>query len=444
MKLNKVNLQQVFLFLTYVLAIFPILSFALRSIVMIVWSIIGLCVWGVNHFGKPKKYTFKTPYKKYFFFFILPYLSLVFSLLYSENWESGLSKLVQMLAFLVIPLVFYLNRELFKNKEIKMIIRVFCASVIIFVLYQIFWSLLNLDYLLGDLTKREIEINNLSDIGAISIEKSNEIKVRRFRNFILDLVDSHFTYQGLWISFAFFVLVKEAYEMFQVNKIRSVVLLIFSCILITWLLFISARMPFFSIMVVCFITAIFFYNIKLKMYLVLLGVGLFISISGYFLITPIKVRVDELITTKFNLPTTGKDIQNYNSVNVRNGIYYCAYDVSKKYFLTGVGIGDAQEILNLCYQNKIKAQIYTWRNYNTHNEYFNFMVCTGVFGLFAYLYSIFIQLKISIQSKHIVQFYFVSIIILISLTENILSRSDGVMFYAFFGSLFLFNQKNKE
>ena len=109
--------------------------------------------------------------------------------------------------------------------------------------------------------------------------------------------------------------------------------------------------------------------------------------------------------------------------------------------MLGVGVGDSQSELNKCYENKIGAKIYKWMDYNTHNQYLFFLVSTGIGGLLLFLISIYIHLKKSITSRQAMYFYFSIIIILISMTENILVRSDGLMFYAFFGNLFLFNSK---
>src|SRR5690606_17237460 len=107
-------------------------------------------------------------------------------------------------------------------------------------------------------------------------------------------------------------------------------------------------------------------KLLMKEIIIVSGVLIGLGVLCYTFVTPIKIRVDEIIKTKFELPTEGKNIETYNSINVRNGIYYCSYNVLKNNILTGVGIGDVQNELNSCYNSEIGAKIYTWTDYNSH------------------------------------------------------------------------------
>lgn len=441
--IKKVVTQNIFIYLTYLLAIFPVLPFIARSITMILWSVTGVVLWLLNYSTQKEIIKSKAKYFKYFVISVLPFLYLVLSLFYSENFSEGLKKLIKMLSFLIFPLIFYLNRDVFSKKMIKNIIWIFCFSVVAFIIFQIIASVFNIDYLLADLTEEEIRRNNLSKLSTIEPNTINSIKIRRFRSSILELVDTHFTYQGLWISFVFFVFVKEGYLRLNKNRVQSIILFFTAAVLIIWLMLLSTRMPLLAIIIASFITLFMFIKVKVKTLIFLIITSVLLSLTSYFVFIPIKVRVDEIFTTKFSLPTTGNDIQTYNSVNVRNGIYYCSVDVIKNNILFGVGIGDQQDQLNMCYKNKIGAKIYKWRDYNSHNQYLFFLLCTGIGGLLFFLMSIYIQIKKAITLNQATHFYFLVIIILISITENILVRSDGIMFYAFFGNLFLFNSKKQ-
>ena len=330
------------------------------------------------------------------------------------------------MSLLIFPLIFYLNRNVFTKVIVRRIIWVFCVSVVVFVLLQIIVSLFNIDYLLLDLTEKEIRRNNLSSLTTIEQNRINSIKIRRFRSFILKFGDTHFTYQGLWISFVIFVFLREAYLRFKKNLTHSIILLISASLLIIWLSLLSTRMPLLTVLIASFVTWLLFVKFEIKTFLILLITSILLSITSYFVFVPIKVRINEIFSTKFNL---------------RNGIYYCSFKVIQKNILLGVGVGDSQSELNKCYENKIGAKIYKWMDYNTHNQYLFFLVSTGIGGLLLFLISIYIHLKKSITSRQAMYFYFSIIIILISMTENILVRSDGLMFYAFFGNLFLFNSK---
>lgn len=205
----------------------------------------------------------------------------------------------------------------------------------------------------------------------------------------------------------------------------------------------STKMPLIAMIIAFFSVLFIFIKINLVKKIVTIFIIMFLLLASYFIFTPLRIRFDEIVQTKFELPTDGNDIENYNSINVRNGIYFCAANLIEKNLFFGVGIGDSQEELNNCYNDEIGAKIYTWTDYNTHNQFLFFFLSAGLIGLLFFILSIYIHLKEAVLAKSQTYLYFIIIIILISLSENLFSRSDGVMFFAFFSGLFLFNSEYK-
>ncbi|UGU17990.1 O-antigen ligase family protein [Sinomicrobium kalidii] len=295
--------------------------------------------------------------------------------------------------------------------------------------------------MLGELSASEIKRNNLSSLEHINKETVSKIKLRRFRNFVIKLVDTHTTYQGWWVSFVLFVILKKVFVGTKIRFVRKTLLLLLGVLLFVWLLLLSARMPLFAFFAASFLALLFFNTLKIRTYIFVAIAFFSIALSSYLIFPPLKIRIDEILATKFELPSDGNDIETYNSINVRNGVYYCSFEVIRKNFLFGVGIGDSQEELNTCYRDKIGAKIYTWTTYNSHNQFLFFMVASGAIGLIFYLVSLCLQVRMSIGYKENLYFFFLITTILISITENILARSDGVIFFSFFNALFLFNSK---
>ncbi|WOD45050.1 O-antigen ligase family protein [Hwangdonia lutea] len=440
LKANKQTFNQAFVWCTFVLAIFPILTFGLRSVFTIIWAFLGIGCYIINK--EKNKYS-----KKYILFLIVavaPFLYLCLSLIYTENLNAGFNRLTKMLPLIVFPIIFYLNKSTFDHKKIKKVLWFFSISVILLVVYQILYSLSNLEYLLADLSNEEIVRNNLSKYTALEKEVINTIKVRRFRNFIIKLTDTHFTYQGLWIAFVIFILLNKAAQLSKTNNKKSYILIFIALTLLLWMFFISTRMPLMATILAYIGTLFIFNKMGLKKQLKICALVLVALVSSYIIFAPLQVRVNEIFKSKFELPTKGNDIESYNSINVRNGIYVCAFATIKENILFGVGVGDSQDSLNKCYKDKIGAKIYTWEDYNTHNQYLFFFLASGIIGLLLFLILIYINFNQALAIKHKEYLYFIIIICLISLTENILSRSDGVMFFSLFSGLFLFNIKKLE
>ena len=291
---------------------------------------------------------------------------------------------------------------------------------------------------MSDLSVNEIKRNNLNHYGIIDTNIVNKIQLKRFRNFVTEKVDTHTTFQGLWIVFALLIIIRKYIESKSKIFIKVNLTLLF-LILFSWLLLLSTRVPLFSFFIALIGALIVTRNYPLKFYIFTTISLLLIGISSYNAIPSFKIRIDEVLNTKFELPSNGNNIETYNSTNVRNGVYFCSLDLIYNNFLFGVGIGDMQDKLNSCYNSKIGAKIYTWKNYNSHNQFLFFLISTGIIGFILFSISILNQFKIAIKYSSFEYFYFLILVVLISLSENILSRSDGVLFFSFFNSLFLFN-----
>lgn len=429
MKLNKI-----FLFFSVLIGCFPILTFWMRSIITVVWSILGLILF----FREKREYVFK----KDIWLFIIPFLLLIFSLTYSSNLNKGVSSLIKMLSFLIFPFIFYLNRDFFNTKQISKIIYFFSTSVCCLVVFQIIQVLLNYSFITSSVTLPEIISNGFKLLSEINEEKISQIKLRRFRSFIIAVSNTHATYQGLWISFAVFFLGLQ----FKKTKKKSVKTInsLLIVIITSWLYFISARMPLLALLISSLLTIIFFSNFS-RIKLLKLGLAFFIVlIASVSFKNPFSTRVKEYYNTGLTLLEKSSKTTDFNSSNVRNGIYYCDLELISEFSIFGVGIGDVQDKLNECYREKISSKIYTWTDYNSHNQYLFFWLASGVFGFILFFLFLFYCIKTSIKYSKIFYFFFLLLVSFVFLTENLLSRSDGVIFFSFFNSLLFFNDFKKK
>ena len=117
-----------------------------------------------------------------------------------------------MLSFIIFPLIFYLNRDFFSKKHVYQILDFFLISVLILVFYQIIIIFFNFDFVTSTLSLSEIKANGFNSLNEISNEKLEQIKLRRFRNFIKKISNTHSTYQGLWVGFSIFYLGLKSFD----------------------------------------------------------------------------------------------------------------------------------------------------------------------------------------------------------------------------------------
>ncbi|WP_367182335.1 O-antigen ligase family protein [uncultured Aquimarina sp.] len=347
-----------------------------------------------------------------------------------------------MFPIVLIPIIFYLNKKIFTEQRIDWIASLFCFSVMIFVLYQVICLGFNFDILTNDLSLIEIKRNNLHHLNNISQDQIQQVKIRRLRNFITKLVDSHPIYQGLWISFVVYFNYHKL--RFNSNSITQKIFRVFIILfMFFWMVLISSRMPLIAIFIAGIMTMIIFKHFNLRR-MILLGC---ISLGCFFILLatfkPMQTRFEEVFDNIFVFPTKGNDIYNYNSTNVRTGIYYCSGIVARDNWLFGLGVGDVQENLSKCYDQKIGAKIYQWNDYNSHNQYLFFLISSGIVTLLSFCCFLFYCFRkvLILRNSHL--FYALTVICIVMLTENIISRSDGVLFFGLCASLILLSSKNK-
>jgi O-antigen ligase len=75
---------------------------------------------------------------------------------------------------------------------------------------------------------------------------------------------------------------------------------------------------------------------------------------------------------------------------------------------------------------------------NAHNQYISFLIKTGIWGLLAYLATLFFGLRIAMKRKDLLLFSFLTLIAIVSFSENVLDVDKGTFFYAIFFSVFVF------
>ena len=107
----------------------------------------------------------------------------------------------------------------------------------------------------------------------------------------------------------------------------------------------------------------------------------------------------------------------------------------------GVGLGDVHdEFMNHYEVNNSK--ILGKNRKRVHNQYMVFAVGIGVVGLIFWVW-IFYFPFLKLEWNREIYFYFLVIISISFLTDNTLERQAGVMFFAFFNSLFLFQKPQR-
>jgi O-antigen ligase len=105
---------------------------------------------------------------------------------------------------------------------------------------------------------------------------------------------------------------------------------------------------------------------------------------------------------------------------------------------TGVGPGDAQHFLD---QKYISSNMYVgdpsksdhgFLGYNTHNQFLETILQTGIFGLLALLFVCFTLLRMAWQKRKRETSFIIGLLLAWLLTESVLERQYGIIIFTFF------------
>jgi hypothetical protein len=389
----------------YCLALLPLYSLAMASISVFLFSAAGIIFYFENKTNSiPKR-------EKWIglFWLSLPFTLNLLSFLGTDYSISGLSFVNRNLSFLIIPFVFFWTKPFKSELEINRFVKIYIYS-------SFFLAVIVLSYL-------TFQVFN----GGITFDISSYSSMLEMRSKIdeIPIVHEHPIYLVLILGAALIFLFYNRLGNYWLNIMvaGTMILLIFIA---------SSRGPLLALVLVY--CGIIWLNFRSKkkaaavLFLFLTAIG----ITAYY--SPLKSRVLEVYDAKSYYPEGTQ----YNSFNLRMGIYKCSFEIARATPLLGFGSGNVQTLLDQCYADNFNTEAYRQIKYNTHNQFFFNWISFGPLGFSLILISYFIFLKRALRNKDMMYFFFLVFFIISFLTENILSRNTGIMIFVIFNSLFYY------
>ena len=326
------------------------------------------------------------------------------SIMYSDDYFESFKKLETSLSILILPITFIFLLSGFKiTNYIKgLFTKVFIISTTLF------------------------SIISVSVIFLKDLEGNYKWNTDRNREIVMDmpLIGQHPIYASIFISLAiiFFIhiLKNNTIKTFQ-EKLFFLSAIIMNILALFTLLSKGVIIALFVL--------VFFYTILSKMlriYKYLVMGFMILSLVTLFLFSR---RMSELIN-----PETYTEFNPNLSTSIRLGIYDCSLEIIKRKWLLGYGIGDAQRTLNLCYANK--SDILLMHRFNSHNQYLDILIKTGIVGLLIFFSFLIQNLSLAFKNKNQLIIMIIIFYGIIFITENILSRQSGVILFFFLISFF--------
>jgi O-antigen ligase len=243
----------------------------------------------------------------------------------------------------------------------------------------------------------------------------------------------HPTYYGMFICFSLAIILFDKY----VEKMRSMYRIVGQMLLLLLLLLLTPKISMLLFLVIYFYYFFFILSIRpLQKMLLLAGITVAL-IASYFVFPYFHDRIAEVFT--FISKSDGNAAE--NSLHFRNLIYQIDFNILKDSWLFGIGPVKLQEYLDMAYFNLSVITKQMIVSYNTHNEYLNQWICFGLAGLLYFISVFVLHIKKAHLQKNLLYYAFLLVVMVSCMTENILSRQSGIIFFAFFGALFYYSNQ---
>lgn len=345
--------------------------------------------------------SFKFKEKKGILVLILLYVTYAVGLIYSTNLKYGLFDIEVKLSLLLFPLMFFVSKiemkKIADNILNSFIDGCFVASIL-------------------SLVSAAIQCYLYSDINSFFY---GELALY-----------GHSSYMAIFLCFSSALIYIRNIKQNNAIKfpLKDLFLLGLFSIMIFFLI---SKTGIISILLIHF-GFIGYLIIKNKLYLkgtvalVLISTLLF---AGYKAIPEVNNRFNELFNTVLS-----ERVDKNSTSAIRKEIWQTSVNILVQHPF-GVGTGDVKDVLIENY-TEVGLNYAAEKELNAHNQFLQTALATGVLGLLVLLVMIIYPLYYAIKNKHIIYIIFLCLMTINFLTEAMLETLAGVVFYAFFNTLF--------
>lgn len=360
-----------------------------------------------GNFSLKIKLIMQRPLIVIFFIFFLLFL---LGMLHTSNIEFGIFNLQKKISLFVFPLI--IGTSISFNEKIKE------TALFVFVVSCFAASLLCC-------------VNGLFYF--ISFKDSLYLLHEKLSS----VINFHPPYFAMYLSFSIFIIFEcIRRDKFILNHIQKKILVVIAFFFFCFIILLSARTALVFLFLIFMTREMYFLYKKRKLMigiiglLSMLGVTIFlISQSAY-----LKDRFVKPLSSDISAIDGGKE----TGLSIRLVKWKCSMEGIAENPLVGTGTGDAVDYLVKCYEKKKFWGMYPQYRFNSHNQYLETTLTLGVPGLICFLLCIMVPFLSAWRKSKYLLLSFITLFCFCSLTESLLERQQGIVFFTFFISLFSF------
>lgn len=250
----------------------------------------------------------------------------------------------------------------------------------------------------------------------------------------------HATYLSIYTAFSAFIILY--FGLVEVKFLRKKPYAVW--FLFLWALFLVYLLNSFAVIFSVAIIGIFFlllFNDRIlprgRMVVIITVLSL-----GVITVFAKKIRGIKPEMFQFSYETPAKNPE-WNAMNVRLAKWDCALEVYKENAPFGVGTGCTQIELLKMYREK-GFSIGLEANYTSHNMYLRYLVQMGLVGFCVFVIFIVVGLYKAISKRNFLLFSLLVLLMITSITEEVLALNKGIIFFSFFIVFFQNIQRNNQ
>lgn len=366
---------------------------------------------------------------RYAFLMIGFYLIHIAGFFYSTNSADGLMDLEKKMSFLVFPIVFFSGFP-FSDRFVFKVLHCFVASCFVASLICILYA--SYQWMGGDSSYF-------------------------FYHKLGQILDFHAVYFSMYIGFALLFLVHSLLVQGKTFSVRKkLIYALLQLFFIGMLILLSSKTMLVLVFSLLAYLGFSLYGLPGQTRLKVAFVTVFLAVLFFvaFLIPNVRSRFKEIIVDEYSQtnPLFLDDYAGYHFTGaaIRLAIWKTAFEIIKeqKAWLLGVGIGDTQDLLTAKYHAK---HIYQgdelhegFMHYNAHNQFIQFLLAVGLAGLIWFVIIMLELVRIAKSRKDILLLLFVILFAGFCITESVLCRQKGIIFFTFFSCLMVANSQFKK
>ena len=352
----------------------------------------------------------KNPYA---WLFSSVYLIHVLAMIYTTNVAFGLFDLQIKLSLLIMPLVFFSSKMKLIDENRQKIFLLFVISCFFAALICLVKSAWNY---------------------------TSSIYIFYYESFSFFM---HPAYFSMYLNLALLMILFDL-ESIWTGHVFAKIFLLFCCVFFPFaIILLSSKIGFLMMGIIFVFFASYMVFVKRKFYIGIVSIVLFLS-SLLYLIFFSQAAFDRFKLSSYALFNDSK-LDPKEGTTVRMHIWKAGLELVSDSPWIGYGTGDIKDVLMNKYLDKGILEAYKYK-LNAHNQFIQICIATGLLGFIILLLSFFYPMLVSFRLKNYLYALFLLTIILNLLVESMLETQAGVIFYAFFNSLFAglltFKKKN--